>query len=340
MKLPLPGSRVSVLPLARYCGLAPKLSREHGAGRSAAMSTAYHTKSAFGADHPQTRKARDRLTPAELQEIDRWKEPGDVPVEGGSILKYADARKERPLGIGVYREPLPWGDPACLTQGHPDMFWIVTVGDRRIAYVGDIKRSEWTTIAGPDDLQLMVYALIVCAHYDCCAFATGIWAAEEGSWTWSDLRHLDDPFGDWDEDDAWTTIVNAATNQETSTGPHCRGCWYRQFCPEYQVPPDAALATLGNIQDVEQISEAQALQLLDLCKRAEETAKNVRENLLRRWADIHDGIHDGNGMVWKRGPVKGRPKVDWERIERDYPGLRDEYTTRGAPSSQYTWRKE
>ena len=85
------GHRMSSLPIAEFCGQAPVLGAQHGAGRAAAMSTAAHALFARQAD-ADTKLAR--LTADERNEVRVWQSPLPHRFENGDIFDYSTSERE------------------------------------------------------------------------------------------------------------------------------------------------------------------------------------------------------------------------------------------------------
>lgn len=327
------GNRISLLPISQFCGLAAKLSEEHGAGRAAAKSSAFH---ATCADVPEARALFARLTPEEQEEIALWKRPTDITL-GGVSLDYASAEKELFVGIdasGEYAEP---ETAETLTCGSIDFAWVRTVGGQKVAYVADIKKTRWT-VEGPTTLQLLAYGWAYAKKHGCTHFVCGLWVAEGGEWIWSDEWFGVEGF---DGLDTWQRISFAALNKEItgSTGPHCQSCYGRLHCPEYTYPIAAAedkLAVIsgelhGEIEPA-RLGEAIALaqQLGDV---AEAFLKNAKE-AVRRGAKATNA----KGQIYKPIAMPGRESMNVPKLLQEYPEA-TRFITKGNGYSQFRWSK-
>lgn len=331
-------TRMSSLPMAEKCGQAARLSAQHGAGRPAAMSKAFHAKCA-GA--PEAFRLIGALSHAERDEIAEWKAPADALVNGWCVLDYASAAKELEVGLdhfGMYTDT----EEGALTWGHLDFAWVRELDGLRVAFVGDIKKSVWTTPEGPDSLQLQAYGMAFAQKTECQAYCTGIWAAKEGKWLWStDIVLLDGPVGQ----DIWQRIAHAAGNTgEASTGRHCDSCFARLHCPEYLLPGtvNESMAKATQLADPSTIdslalTNAEALRLLDWCDRAstlaERVEKNLREAVRRGKLVIEDG-----GKVWSPVEMPGRESLDKDKLRAVgcEPG---DFVKKGDPYFQMRWKK-
>lgn len=326
------GNRPSSLPIARFCAKAPALNV--GAGRAAAMSSAWHARAA-GKDW---REAYERLTPDERADIDSWKLPTDIILENGVCLRYADANKEVRCALatdGTWADP---DDPNALSSGTADFDWLV--GD--VLYVADLKKSQFTEPEGPRSLQLLFYALALLAYLESKGvevrgFVCGIWHATEGTWEWADFISAD--LFSAERADAWAAVRAAAlhTDGDFSTGPHCRRCYSRTKCPAYMVPPEHASDGIAKYL-VGDLTNDKALELRRLYERVQTTMEACKERL-HAYADAAGGIVDHEaGKVWKAGTVKGRVSLDTKALEADHPDLVQKYMRQGPPGVRYSWQ--
>lgn len=326
------GHRMSSLPVVQFCGMAGKLSAM-GSGRSAAQSSAFHATCA-GAENAY--ELCSRLTQEEMEEIQFWKRPTDVDLGNGRILRYADAEKELEVGIDLSCSHATADDPDCISVGHLDFAWVVTTdAGLRIAYVADIKRSEYTVTEGVASLQLHAYGLAYASKHRCDAYVVGLWAAVEGRWQWSDIIDLESK-------EALTLsrrVVAAALNttQEYAMGPHCRGCYGRLRCPAWILPPELSSTKLaplaeGNIA----LNNDNAADLLLTYQRYEDAAKVVA-SALKEFAVRNGGIRDGRGKVWKPVVCQGRESVSVETVRKALGPEADKLITQGKPYERFSW---
>jgi hypothetical protein len=297
------GNRPSSLPIAQFCAKSPALNV--GAGRAAAMSSVWHARAAGG----DWRDAYNRLTEDEQADIDSWQLPADIILADGVCLRFSEAVKEAECGLDMFANFALKADPACLTAGHCDFYWIVN----RVLYVGDLKKSEWTTPDGPRSLQLLCYALALAAKhadevdYACC----GIWHATEGTWEWGETWEVSGDFAL----SAWERVRAAALNTDGdfATGPHCRNCYSRTKCPAYLVPPDQAHGSLVKYL-TGSMTSTDALELKLMLEQVEETAKACKE-ALKAHVDAHGPIIDeAAGKMWSKGEVMANV-MDYASLE-------------------------
>lgn len=331
--LPATKRRISSLPVLEFCGPAADLSQGQ-AGRAAAMSSAFH---ALSAKAPNAQELCMRLTSDEMQTIMAWRKPTDVDLGSGRILRYAEAEKEFTLAFdrtGSYCDP---DSPDAICVGHPDMCWVVDIGSMRVAYVGDIKRSEFTVSDGPESLQLHGYAMAYATKHDCDAYAVGIWGAMEGRWQWSEIVDLLSS-----EALSYSRrIVAAATNMSTeyATGPHCRGCYGRMRCPAWLLPPELAKTKLAPVVLGGTLTQDNAAELLLTYQAFVDTAKQV-EHTLKEYAVRNGGIKDPkSGKIWRPVVCQGRESVSVERVRAAFGDEADRVIVKGSPYEQFRWSK-
>jgi len=329
------GNRMSALATSRFCGRAAELSV--GAGRAAMMSTVFHARCA----NPGNYYDEACLTPEELETIGTWQPPADTSFTFGKdtfTLRYKDAVKELEVALTDTAGACSADDPRSITVGHLDMAWRIDLPDgRKVAYVGDIKKTQWTTLDGPESLQLIAYAFAFAALEGCDAFCCGIWQATEGQWHWGEVI-------DFDSEQAgklWDEVKHAASNVggDFATGPHCSGCWSRLRCPAHLLPPETFVGTsLECLAEGAERTHENMLQLLTLKQRAADTLK-VIDSELKAFANAHYGIKDGNGKVWRAVICKGRETFDSKRALEVNPELQV-YMRQGGSYETYRWMKE
>lgn len=320
--------RMSSLPIAKFCGLAPKLYGQFGSGRAAAISSAFHAKCAGDSS------LLARLTKEELDEVEDWKEPTGVDLGNGVVLTYDAAVKElevclSPMGTSCGRDQ-------ALTVGHLDFAWIVSdEGNRSIAYVADIKKSRWAS-AGPDTLQLHAYALAYALANDCYGYCTGIYIPTEQLWQWSNQLI---EIGSDEQAEIWGQIVAAATNQsETgSWGPHCSNCYARLHCPEYLFPAALAPTLLGPLAEGGALPSAEKLgELVRVLQAGEKVFEVARERLKEAVRRGEAKVVDGEQM-WVPVNTKGKESWDSEKLGAALGGDASTYRKRGPDYPQYRW---
>jgi hypothetical protein len=328
------GNRMSSLPIAQFCGMAPRLSPESGAGRPAAVSSAFHALCANTEDAP---KLFALLTLEEQRDMLSWQRPSTIVLEdpsGPVVLDYASAEKELTLALDAEGNAVDEHDPSAITVGHMDFGWVREVGGHRVAYVADLKKSAFTATDGPDSLQLIAYGFAYAALRGCSHFACGIFVLETGEWTWGGMVDL------YDLQTAlhWQRVRHAALNESTeyATGAHCRGCWQRTVCKAHTLRglEGTALAGLST-----GITRDNALDMLLMLQAAKDLVEKGTENL-KEWARQNGGITNEDGTkVYKPVPTKGRKGFDAERFQIEHPDLAKQYETRGKGTAQFRWVK-
>lgn len=321
------GHRISSLPIAEFCGMAPRLAQGHGAGRAAAMSSAFHARCAVS---PNAATLASRLTVEERQEIDTWHKP--KPWELGNIeLRYEVAEKELQVALSHTLESVPYDSEGALTAGTLDMAWTLETEPGLVhAFVCDIKKSRFTSEA--DTLQLHAYAFAYCSLRGCQAYSPGIFIAEEGRYVWGetvDLYSLEAAvIGE-------RIIAAATTPAEYAPGAHCHGCWSRFHCKEHLLPPEMAEGMLEPFATEGALTPENALPALRAALRARDTAELVIKNC-KAVADRHGGIGDGK-KVWRPIIQKGRETVSLEVLREGLGDEAEKYIKRGGEFSSYRW---
>jgi hypothetical protein len=302
------------------------------------MSRAFHAKCAGS---PDAFRLIGALSPIERDEVAEWKPPADATVNDWCVLDYASSVKELEVGLDHFGEFTD--DPeSALSWGHLDFAWVRDVDGTTVAFVGDIKKSVWTTAEGPESLQLHAYGRAFAKKVGAAAYCTGIWAAKEGRWLWSlDVVLLDGPRAQ----EVWERIAYAASNTgEASTGQHCGSCYARMHCPEHLLPGVVtdALAEAVAVRDPKAVEEltltqGEALRLLRWADRAEELAdlvkRNMREAVRRGKLVVVDGDKE-----WLPVEMPGKEAIDKEKLKAC--GVEPETVTkRGEPYFQMRWKK-
>jgi hypothetical protein len=181
------------------------------------------------------------------------------------------------------------------------------------------------------------YAIALCEmlgkEQEVRGYVTGIWAAVEGLWSWGAYVEL----GGDAHYSMWLRVKAAAehTDGDYSRGRNCRGCYGRDKCPAYLVPPDQAHGSIAKYLTGE-LTTSSAAELIDMVERVEETVKTAR-NVLRAFADLYDGIPDGQGKVWRSVKRNNPASFDSKRFELDHPELAQQYIRLGGESFQHRW---
>lgn len=326
--------RASSLDTAFYCPLAPKLDAQFPeAGRAALMSSYQHAKSA--GKLPEAESLWSRLTPDERETVLTWHQPADIEV-GGVTLVYREAIREVSLAVDRRWKEVPHGSEEAMTQGTPDWVWIHIVRDElgvpasRIGYVGDIKKTRFTSADGPYSLQLKAYALMLTAKHELDGYCTGIWVADEGEWMWaSEVTEVGSR--QWLEDTK--TVETAALNEgDAVTGSHCSNCWSRLHCPAYTSPPNEGLLAPALEQSGDPELLAMALREAD---RLEKLCKTVKDNVkeaARRGLPIVDGKKQ-----YRAVRCKGKSSLNVKLLTERHPEIAQECTVHGEAYDQFRW---
>lgn len=325
-----PGNRLSLLDQARYCGQAPLLSSEHGVGRYATLSRAFH---AMCAGEPDAEHLTDLLDESELETLRRLHRPTDVDVHDAT-LTYAEAEKEVPVGLGHFGEYVDPEDEERLTQGTLDFAWLKRVNGHKVAYVADIKLSEWTASADPNSLQLAGYAMAYADKMGADYYVTGVFHAIEGTWHWGEMV---DPMGP-EAARALRQIKAAVENigEGYVTGPHCRTCYGRMHCPEHLLPAMNTGTPLDELSEGEPSQEA-ALEAILHAKRLEDAAKKLKDfaqEYVRRNGPIED---PQSGKRYLMTMTKGRESVSVKDLRAALGDEANKYIKRGKPYPRFIW---
>ena len=332
------GNRMSSLPIAQFCGMSSKL--DTGGGRAAVMSTAFHAKCAGGDDYEQKLA---KLTDEERLEISLWKRPEDVFVQLASgqnfseiLLKYEASEKEIEVALDQHAGLVAADDPTAETVGHLDMAWLLTFPNgKRVAYVGDIKKSEFTSEV--DSLQLAAYGFAWAAKHEADAFCCGIWAATEGRWTWGDIVYLEKQSAL----DLWDRILFAARNtgNEFNPGAHCKSCWSRARCPTWSLPPSQLVDTLAPLAEGRELTKEELPGLVLQWQRLKELEEKVGP-MLKAAADRLGGAYDAStNKVWKASQQGGRESVSIVKLRASLGAQAEQFISRGEGYKVYKWVK-
>lgn len=329
------GNRMSSLPIAQFCARGPALS-QIAAGRAAAQSTAFH---ALCADDPKASDLLALLTDEEREELVDWKRPTTciLDPDKGVILEYSAAVKEVTVALDTEGMCVDENDPAAITVGHLDFVWILEVDGRRCAYVGDLKRTQWTATDGPQSLQLLAYLFAVCAKFGCDVGVCGIWHLTEGSWHWGEAIDMLST----EAATLWERVRAAALNTtgSYSTGPHCSGCYGRLSCPAHLFPPEMASTSLAPFVAGGEMTPERVSRVVLEIKRAKDTIEKA-EAMAREYV-LRGGqvVDPESGSIWKPIEMPGRVSFDSKALEREHPELAQRYAKQGKPYHQFRWTK-
>ena len=329
-------ARFSALPVLQFCGQGQLLGETLGAGRAAAIGTAFHAK--CSAD-PAAELLLARLTDEEREDVAAMQCPTPVEVEGVTF-EYATADKEVPVALskaGAFVAPDYVPEDEVLVRGTLDFAWIAEFDGRRVALVGDLKRTIYACPDGPASLQVIGYAIAYSALVGADGYYTLIWDCTEGEWSVSEYV---DGFSEQAELN-WLRVKGSALNhgKEYSLGSHCTNCYGRKRCPQWLLPLDLAGTQLEPFTKPEALTHEHASAALLLAKRAEDTADVVRD-LCKAMARDTGGILDGKGKKWAPVRSKGKLSLDRSTLEKENPDIVERYTVRGAPYETFRWIKD
>lgn len=331
-------NRVSILPVAQYCGQAA--TRGTGAaGRPAIMSSAFH---AVCAEQTDANVKLMSLTPEERATIEKWEKPQDTTVEGVPF-SYDACEKEVTLGLtreGEYCEIDKFGLPVSgdlITIGHMDFGTILRVGDKNVAIIGDMKKSRWT-VDGPETLQLHAYGMAYASKVKADGYIPILWLLEEGEYIFGPYFDLDS----WEIMEILPRIVHAATNEgEAVTGSHCRKCYARTRCIDHLFPAmhaDEWLAPLAENGGLENCDEAEIAALLLKVQAVEDVAVFVKDEL-KSWTLNNGGSLRAGDRIWGMSQRAGNVTVNKKKLIADLGDGADKYLKQGKPVISPRWRK-
>lgn len=298
------------------------------------MSQAWH---ALMAGTPGGAELLARLTSEEADEVLTWGEPDAVhlPAEWEIVaLAYNKAEKELEVCLSAHGGHCAPTHSSCVSVGHLDMAWVVEAPDgMRIAYVGDLKKREATS--HPGSLQLIAYGFAYASMRDCDAFCCGIWAGEEGTWSWGEMVDLESELAIT----LLRRVLAAATNDspEFAMGPHCRDCFSRFRCPAYVIPPEAATGSLAILDGQTDITSEKVAELVLAVQRVEDMAKTAKE-FCKDWEAKHPGQVVSQGKAWKSVQMPGRKTVDSKALFAAIPEAK-KYERQGEGYSMMKWVK-
>lgn len=323
------GNRISITPLTEFCGQAGVLAAQHGAGRAAALSKAFHALCSGKDAHTELLG----LTPAERDHIKTWHKP--TPLDMGHVLlRWEDFERELPVGLTSELAYCDYDDPEAITCGTLDGAAVVELDGTRIAVVADIKKGAFTSDL--DTLQLAGYGFAYASKMDCQAMSLGLWIAEDGKWKWGETVDL----FSMEAAALAERVIHAALNLgEYATGAHCRGCYSRLYCPEYLLPPSVAETELAPFVAGGLDETTPPDVLLDVLLKAQR-GKDTCERVISLCKDVTTrigGIPDGKGKVWRSVEMKGRESVDMARLRADLGPNANKYIKEGAPYTMARW---
>lgn len=329
------GNTFSQLDISQFCGLAPQLGRQYGAGRAAVISRCWHAQCA---GQPEATRLFVQLTDREREAMRAWGRPVTVRTMG-VVLDYESAEKEVWAALdewGFAVEPKDGATVLCV--GQLDFGWVRESKGHKIAYVGDLKASLNCLSADPESLQVHGYGIAYAQLRGCTHYTTGIWGAEQGEWKWSS-RVIE--LGSPEYSAILERVIAAASNTAKvgSLGSHCSECWSRLHCPEYTLPESLAGTELEPVAQGVMPDPAKAARLLMLCKRAEDVADKCKEQL-KAW--VSSGklrvVNEDGTMEWRLVEMPGRTSVSLEDMRSAGIDLKP-FEKKGQPYSFPRWCK-
>jgi hypothetical protein len=316
--------RPSSLGVAEFCPRSADLSEQSGISRSAIISTAWHAKLAgndtlVGELHPDERKELATWgTPTDAI----WMPPGSYADGTAQVLDYESAEKELHVQV-LERDTL-------ITEGTLDFAWVREVNGQRWAFVADLKRSTWAIPDGPDCLQLAAYGHAYAVLRSCVGYTPGLWSGTDSEWSWGTPVDLTSP----DALDLWLRLKRAARNTAGRfvTGAHCKSCYGRMRCPEWD-----SLAIDGFSQGVA-ISEENAAHVLLKADAMIEHAERLKDNI-KVFAERGGVVKDtATGKVYLPTLSAGRKSLDQDALKAAGVDVA-KFQKVGKPFNTYGWRK-
>ena len=331
-------NRFSALDVTEFCGLAGVLGSQYGAGVAAAKGSAWH---AVCSDAPDRDELLARLTPADREDmLANWHKPTTWEPLPGLVLDYAkDCQKELRVSIskvGVFCSP---DAPDLATTGTLDMAWFVEFQGMRIAVVGDIKSSLFTS--RHDSLQLAGYAGSFASLTDATHVLTAIFGAAEGEWSWGPLM---DVYGDEFSDRVMRVLYAAKHHSEHGTqGQHCgSNCYARAHCKEFLLPAALVSANpqIATLADQEELTPARAVELLNMAKGLEEIA-SAATSRVKAYAEQQGLTCPTTGKRYLPVVTAGRESVTVTNVRKlCSEEVASQLILRGAPYNTWRWVAE
>jgi hypothetical protein len=250
------------------------------------------------------------LSASEREEVESWTIPTDITLDDGHVLKYEDAVKEREVMFDKHGRSTQ-NLPDAVSVGHADLYWVVdhlalpkegqSVEEAepcRVLYLGDLKKTAFSSADGLSSLQLIGYAMSLASEHNCDGFAIGIWNITEAEWDWSGEFY---DFSDGEKMEGIAhRLVAAATNTdgEYATGPHCGNCYSRRHCQEYLLPVMDPFSVFGPLHDPGGITAENATEILDAALRTRILAEIAIESC-KAYVKVAGAIPMGEGKEWR-----------------------------------------
>lgn len=335
------GNRISLLDVTRYCALAGQLGEENNAVmRAAEMSAVFHASVAEGRPGtPLSRGLMKRialLSDDERNEMASWKYPTPIEVAPGIVLDYWESTREEAVGIdeqGRYVDP---STQDVLGRGFVDGYWVIDNWEgMRVLAVADMKKSKFTTSAGPDTLQCATYGFALADKHQCDAFVSGLWYLQEGEWNWS--QH----FVDLSSSAAarlWERCCAALQNrgQDATYGDHCTDCWERSRCKAWVLP-----AFLEEKDLVLDPSRPETLAKAALAAKAMGELKDQILGNIQAMARENPSLRiEYNSKRYMPSNREGRESVSVEDVRRVFGKDAEAIIKKGRPYQAFMWLKQ
>lgn len=324
-------ARMSALPVLQYCGQAQILGESSGAGRAAAIGTAFH---ALCSNAPERDALLARLSDRELAEVTELVKPAPFVWDGVS-LNYESACRERKVALNADGLSCEYDSDESFVQGTADLMWFVDRPGKKTVIVVDIKKTSFAAPDGANSLQVIGYAVAFARHFSADGYVTGIWDATAGEYHWSEW------FDVWGEDASlhWERIVASVKNHggEFSLGTHCQSCYARGKCPQYLLPMDLAETSLAPFTTEEGLTNEKAAEALMTAERVIKTAEMVKKRVQMYALENGGVVDEARGKVWKPMRCRGRASLDTKRLEAENPELAMRYTKFGTEYNQFKW---
>ena len=341
-------NRMSILPVAERCGLAPHLADRYGAGMAAQQSTAYH---AWIAKSPGWEELWNALTDEQRGECEGWGVPAeatDVPGLGDYTGKWSH-EVELQLTEDLEAHSTLDPDDMGVSTGHADLIASgVPIGEQRMTLSPDFKRTRHTS--HPESLQVHAYGWTSAKAAGDDGYIPGIYVLDEGEWWWGEPVTFGTERAERIGGRLRAAMLNSA---DTGTmGPHCTECYARMHCPEFLIPvtslvrqkePDLDLEAFAGEKELTAEMAAKAVLALKGLKELAELIKST----LQAFSHQNDGI-EADGKVWSGQKTNPRPKLITDQkalmadVEKLMPELFQKHTRMGTTKAQtrYQWRKK
>ena len=330
---------MSSLGLAAICPQSPLLSATHGASIEALKGQTHH---ALCANDPKGARLLASLPESDRTEVLGWTKPSPVSFKDRGetvVLDYDKAEHEIEVALDRHGMACKLDDPEVATVGHIDMAWVHEFRDKtRVAYIGDIKKTEWTTPDGPETLQCAAYGFAYASLMGCDGFVCGLYLASEGVWDWSGRYH---DLNTTDSMRLLDVVLHAAANEGDAVfGTHCRNCWAKLHCPEFLLPAALGESELRalTVNRPGTIQNNEALEALKFVMRCEPLLKQAKDTL-KTFSERSGGIYDPETRkVWAATYCRGKESVDADLLREKLGPEAEKFFKRGNPYPRMSWK--